>query len=109
MNSQDFLDSVWKDQPLYIDETDGMRTAMGDHKYELWWLLKPATIGQVLFGGLPKSGGFSDVNEKTKKLGGEIVVGRGQILWQRREDSDFQHSSVDDLLDAVKRAKDIYK
>jgi hypothetical protein len=41
-------------------------------EYRTWWLLKPAVVGKILSGAAP-AGGFADVNERSNRLGGELV------------------------------------
>eukprot|EP00961_Rhodomonas_salina_P060204 808273-Rhodomonas_salina.1 len=126
-------EDIWKGEALYIDESNGLRSAMGDESYKNHWLINPTVLAKYFMGKVAKvpsprsshlaasllaaqltwrgrgqDGGFGDLTEKTKQMGGELVVGQGGIEWQRREDQVFGHSSVDDLLAAAQRAARLY-
>jgi len=74
LGADKFAVEVWPGQELYIDDADTVRTALGGGNYSNWWLLKPSVLGKIMCGSLPKDGGFGDLNDKSNKLGGELVV-----------------------------------
>lgn len=101
--SDEFIDAVWKDGELYIDDEEAFKDALGGVQYKNWWLLKPKVASQIL--SLVKNFGQSaaDVtNKKTQKLGGTLVIKAGQVIYQHHETSTFDNGSAKDILAAIK-------
>mmetsp|Transcript_33909 Transcript_33909/g.80790 ORF Transcript_33909/g.80790 Transcript_33909/m.80790 type:complete len:244 (-) Transcript_33909:142-873(-) len=106
--AEDFIHEVWSGLPLYIDEDDRFRDVMGAPVFRGIWLCKPAVLKKIMggcCGGLPKGGGTQDVNKKSERVGGDLVVTSHGIVFERNEDSTFNHTEPLTLLKAARKAR----
>ncbi len=108
--AQAFLDAVWSDGELYVDEDEGFKKALGENsnaqKYSNWWLLRPGSLLNI-FRSTGNGKSFDDLNAKSMTLGGEFVIHPSKgVVFQRREDSTFGHASGATLLEVVRALND---
>ena len=69
--AQDFLDAVWPNGELFIDEEEEFKKALGAQQYSNFWLLKPSVLSKAR--SYFKSFGMNTadtLDAKTQMLGG---------------------------------------
>jgi len=108
--ASDFIEAVWPNGDLYIDETEAFKDALGGAQYKNWWLMKPTVLKDVF--NFAKSYGYATndtTDKKTQKLGGVIVVKNGQVVYVHKETTSFDNGNARDVLAAVlgKAASDL--
>lgn len=108
--AQEFIDTVWKDGDIYIDEAEAFKLAIGGgEKYKNFWLLKPSVL-LSLRKVLTHGSSTADVTDKkTQLLGGTFVVKDGEVVYSFKETAAFHNGDARELLAAVlgKDVKDI--
>lgn len=96
----DFMAAVWKDGEVVIDEEEVFKKALGGQVYKNRWLLAPSVIRRIF-----ATAGFGtktdDLNEKSKMLGGAMIVNKQGVLFAEAETSGFTYPSADTLLAAL--------
>ena len=113
LGAQDFVDSVWPNGELYIDEEEAFKKALGGGAYSTWWLLKPSVLRNML--SFVKSFGQNTIDSTHPKgnlLGGTFVVKGGEVVYVHKETSTFDNGDAKVLLAAalgkdVKELKDV--
>jgi len=100
--AQDFLDAVWPNGELYIDEAEAFKYALGGEKYKYWWLLRPSVIAKIV-SFVRSYGTFTGdtTDKKTQMLGGTFVVKGGEVVFMHRETATFDNGDAREILAAV--------
>lgn len=97
--AEDFRAAAWP-APVYLDEADAFKQALGSPNFSNWWLLKPSVIRGIISGS--KYGtDMSDLNAKTSVMGGVILVGPSGVAFSRVEGSEFQMPAAAEILSAL--------
>ena len=102
LGAKEFVEAVWKEGELFVDEEEVFKRALGGEKYKNWWILKPWVLSQMR--SLARSGGaeFNDVShEKTQLLGGTLIIKGGNVIHEYHETRSFDNGNARDLLNAV--------
>ena len=47
MGAKEFVEAVWKEGELFIDDDEAFKRALGGEKYKNWWILKPWVLSQM--------------------------------------------------------------
>ena len=126
--AQDFLDAVWPNGELFIDEQEAFKKAFGAVQYSNWWLLKPSVLSKArsyfkLFG----TNTVDTFDTKTQMLGGvrallsrpcppvghmptlflppcvcqTFVVVNGNVVYTHHETKEFDNGNAREMLAAV--------
>ena len=101
VGAQDFVDAVWPNGELYIDEEEAFKKALGGGNYKMWWLLKPSVVRNMI--AFVKSFGQSAVDvtdKKTQMMGGAFVVKGGEVVYTHRENAQFDNGDAKLMLAA---------
>lgn len=97
---EDFQTAVWHDGEVLVDEGETFKKALGGEEYKNRWLLSPAVIRRII-----QATGFGsqmdDLNDKSKMLGGAMLVSKKGVLFAEAETSSFAYPSAKKLLDAL--------
>lgn len=97
-----FMEAVWPNGELYIDEAEAFKDALGGQGYKNIWLLKPSVLKDVVSFARRFGTSTSDItDEKTQKLGGVFVVVNKEVVYVHRETERFDNGDANDVLKAV--------
>ena len=102
VGAQEFIDAVWPNGELYIEEEEIFKKALGGGPYKNRWLLKPSVLKDAA--RFFKSYGMSTadvLDKKTQTLGGTFVVLDGEVVFSHQETTTFDNGDARELLAAV--------
>jgi len=97
---EEFKDAVWPTDEVLLDEDETLKKALGGQKYKNRWLLSPRVIARI-FRVLRYGSKVDDLNEKSKTLGGVMIVNQAGIIFAEAETSKFVYPSAKALLRAL--------
>ena len=107
IGAQDFIDAVWPNGELWVDDSEEIKKSLGGPKYQSWWLLKPSVLKNLVKYARAGGSAMDDISHKnTQTLGGTFVVVGGEVVYSHRETSSFDNGDAKLLLAAALR-KDV--
>ena len=102
IGAQDFIDAVWPNGELWVDDSEEIKKSLGGPKYQSWWLLKPSVLLKIVTYARSFGTGTEDVTHKaTQILGGSFVVVDGKVVYSHQETTSFDNGDAKALLAAV--------
>jgi hypothetical protein len=99
-NIEEFRANAWPDDDLYIDEGLVFKEALGGRDFKNRWLLNPKVILAIAKNWF-LGNQSNDMNEKTNKMGGTIVVKDQAVVLSQAEGSDFGYASPETIFSSV--------
>lgn len=100
--AKEFIDAVWKNGELYVDEREAFKYALGTSEVRSWWVLKPSVLRHVLSYSASYGTANTDIKDpKTRLLGGTFVVRNGEVVHVHRETASFDNGDASEVLAAV--------
>jgi len=94
---------VWPTDEVLLDEDETFKKALGGQKYKNRWLLSPQVIARIIR-VLRYGSKVDDLNEKSKMLGGVMIVNQAGLVFAEAETPKFLYPSARALLRALDSA-----